>query len=427
MHREASMLSRDDKKSLDALMAAAKAASLSASRLNTNLKNAILHAMAAALVKASDAIVKENAKDIKAAKAKGLSAAVIDRLTLSPERIKGMAKSITDIAALPDPVGEIMHGWKRPNGIAIRKVRVPIGVIAIVYESRPNVTADCAALCLKSSNIVILRGGSDAFCSNVAIVKVLREAAKKHFDGELFFFIENTDRESVDHLLKKGVGAIDVVIPRGGKSLIKKVSEVSRIPVIKHYDGVCHVYVDQFADIENSLEVVFNAKVQRPSVCNAMECLLVHEEVAPAFLPLVYDKLSKAGVEFRACEKSRAFLPKAKKATKADFGCEFLDLVLAVKTVASVDEAIAHINTFGSGHTDAIMSDFAPTIKQFTEEVLSACVFVNISTRFNDGGEFGFGAEMGISTDKLHARGPVGLAELTTYKYIATGEGQVRA
>lgn len=419
-------MTTESKRRLDDIMQRAKAASLRVSRLGTDLKNTILKSMASALVKNTDAILKANAKDIKAGTERGLSKAVLDRLLLTPERIKAMAKSVEEIAALTDPVGEVMHGWKRPNGIAIRKVRVPIGVIAIIYESRPNVTSDCAALCLKSSNIVILRGGSDAFHSNMAIVETLKKAAAKHYDGELFFFVENTDRESVDHLLKKGVGYIDVVIPRGGKSLIKKVSDVSRVPVIKHYDGVCHVYVDEFADIEKSLGVILNAKVQRPSVCNALECLLVHRDIAPVFLPLVYAELSKAGVEFHACEKSREFMPKAKKATKADFGHEFLDLVLAVKTVDSIDDAIAHINTFGSGHTDAIMSDFAPSIRQFTDEVLSACVFVNISTRFNDGGEFGFGAEMGISTDKLHARGPVGLAELTTYKYVAVGDGQVR-
>lgn len=419
------MLTKDDKKKLDDVLINAKKASLKSAQLNTELKNKILLEMATAMRENAQSIIKANKKDMTNGRKKKLSKALLDRLQLSEERIDAMARSVEEIAALPDPVGETLGGTIRPNGINLTKVRTPLGVIAIVYEARPNVTSDCVALCLKSSNVVILRGGTDAFNSNKAIVKVLKDATKKHVKEEVFFFVENTERESVDYLLKKGEGYIDLAIPRGGKGLIKKVVSVSRVPVIKHYEGVCHVYVDEFADLVDAVEIAYNSKVQRPSVCNSMECLLVHKEIAQEFLPLIAEKYQEAGVEIRGCAETAKIID-CVKAKKTDYGKEFLDLIVAVKVVETIDDAIDHINENSSGHTESIVSLFSPHIKQFTDNVHSACVFANMSTRFSDGGEFGLGAEMGISTDKLHARGPMGIQELTTYKYVAYGDGQVR-
>lgn len=420
------MLSDKDKKKLDALLVSARSASLGSASLSTALKKKILLSMAASLKEKAAFIIRENKKDMADGENKRLSTAMLDRLKLDEKRIKSMADSVKNIALMQDPVGEVIDSWTRPNGIRISRVRVPIGVIAIIYEARPNVTSDCVALCLKSSNMVILRGGSDAFNSNKAIVKVLKAAAFKHTEKDVFFFVENTDRESVDYILQKGEGCIDLAIPRGGKGLIKKVMDVSRVPVIKHYEGVCHVYIDRSAPLKDAVSIAYNAKVQRPSVCNAMECLLVHKDIAEKFLPVISTEYASAGVEIFGCRRTRAILPHVSAAKADDFGREFLELKLAVKIVDDTDEAVAHINRYGSGHTDSIVSKSKKDIQKFVDNVQSACVFSNISTRFSDGGEFGLGAEMGISTDKLHARGPMGLKELTTYKYVVMGDGQIR-
>ena len=419
------MLTKEDKAKLKNIFKVAKNASLQTAQLDNELKNKILISMADALIEGADFIIAENKKDLDAGQANGLSKALLDRLELNQARVEAMAKSVREIAAMDDPVGESLDKWDRPNGMVINKVSVPIGVIAIIYEARPNVTSDCVALCLKSSNIVILRGGSDAFNSNMAVVKVLKAAAAKHTDLELFFFVDNTQRESVDFLLKKGLGFIDLVIPRGGKGLIKKVVSVSRIPVIKHYEGICHVFVDQSADLNKAADIAFNAKVQRPSVCNAMECLLVHKKVADEFLPMIAERYKQAGVTMLGCKKTCEIIGCA-PAKSSDFGKEFLDLTVAIRVVTNVNRAVDHVNKFGSGHTDSIVSDTQKNIDFFVNNVQSACAFANLSTRFSDGGEFGLGAEMGISTDKLHARGPMGVKELTTYKYVVTGDGQIR-
>lgn len=403
-----------------------KAASRELALVDTRTKDRALKAMAAALAKGSAYILRENAKDVAAAKRRGLSAALIDRLTLSDARIASMAASLAEIAALKDPVGEIIEKRRRPNGLAIEKVRVPIGVILIIYESRPNVTSDCVGLCLKSSNALILRGGSEAIRSNIAIFTVLERAARcSGLPGGCISIIRDTDRAVVNELLALD-GVIDLVIPRGGESLIREVARRSRIPVIKHYKGVCHTFVDKTADLKMASDICFNAKVQRPGVCNAMETMLVHRSIAGRFLPMMIERFRKAGVEIRGCAATRAIVPGVKAATEADWYEEYLDLILAVKVVGSVEEAIGHIMKYGSYHSDAIVTRDRKSAEAFLAGVDSACVYVNASTRFTDGGQFGKGAEMGISTDKIHARGPMGLEELTSYKYIVRGSGQVR-
>ncbi len=389
-------------------------------------RTAALRAMADALRKRADAILRENAADVAAARQAGLAAALVDRLTLTPERIAKMAGSVEEVAALHDPVGEIIEGYVRPNGLEIQRVRVPIGVVLVIYEARPNVTSDVAALCLRSGNAVVLRGGKEAIRSNLAIHRALAEAIEAAgLPPDAVQMIDTPDRALASALLRQQ-DTIDLVIPRGGEALIRAVAEESRIPVIKHYKGVCHVYVDDLADLDMAEEICFNAKVQRPGVCNAMETMLVHEGVAARFLPRICRRLAEAGVELRGCEKTRRFWPGAKPATEDDWYAEYLDLILAVRVVEHLSDAIEHIETYGSRHTDAIVSEDVRRIRRFIRDVDSSSVMVNTSTRFSDGGEYGLGAEVGISTGKLHARGPMGCRDLTTYKWIVTGTGQLR-
>jgi len=337
-----------------------------------------------------------------------------------------MVKGINEVIDLPDPVGEVIKMWRRPNGLLVGKMRVPIGVIGIIYEARPNVTSDAAVLCLKSGNAVILRGGSEAYHSNRIIVKYLREGlVEAGLPAESIQFLPFLEREAVKILLRLN-DYIDLIIPRGGEGLIKTVTEESTIPVIKHYKGICHVYVDEYADLNMAISISYNAKVQRPGVCNAMETLLVHEKIASDFLPPMAEKFRKGGVELKGCEKTREIIPDIEKATEEDWTTEYLALILSIRIVKDIEEAIRHINFYGSHHSDAIVTRDYSKAKKFLEEVDSAAVYVNASTRFTDGGEFGMGAEIGISTDKLHARGPMGLEELTSYKFIIFGDGQVR-
>ena len=413
------------RKEIEKIAKQAKDACSLLAKASTDVKNKALLSMARSLEKNASYLQRENKKDIIQAERKGLSAALIDRLRLTSKRIKEMSTCLKEIAELPDPVGEIMKIWKRPNGLKIGKMRVPIGVIAIIYESRPNVTSDCVGLCIKSGNAVILRGGSEAFNSNRAIYNILISAIKNMIPQEAIQFVPTTDRKAVDYLLKLDK-YIDLLIPRGGESLIKYVTAKARMPVIKHYKGVCHVYVDRDADLEMAMEICFNAKVQRPGVCNAMETLLVDEKIAEEFLPLMLEKFREAGVEIRGCKRTKKIVPWVKNARESDWYTEYLDLILAVRVVSGVDAAIAHIRKYGSNHSDAIVTEDYETAWKFLEEVDSSAVYVNASTRFTDGYQFGLGAEMGISTDKIHARGPMGLEELTTYKYIIFGNGQIR-
>jgi glutamate-5-semialdehyde dehydrogenase len=405
---------------------AAREASVRMGRASASEKNAALAAMARGLRGQAQWLLKENRKDLDAASSRGLSGAMLDRLALSDSRIEQMATGIEEVIALPDPVGEVERMGRRPNGLWVGKMRIPLGVIGIIYESRPNVTADAAALCVKSGNAVILRGGSEAIFSNTAIARILREAMTlAGLPAEAVAVIERTDREAIDAMLQ-AEEYIDLIIPRGGEGLIRSVAEKSRIPVIKHYKGVCHIYVDEGADIDQAVLVCVNAKVQRPGVCNAMETLLVHGKVAPDFLPAVSAPLGKHGVELRGCPQTLSLLPEAVPATEEDWGTEYLDLILAVRVVSSMEEAIAHIRRYGSLHTEAILTTDHARAMRFLRDVDSSLVLVNASTRFNDGFQLGLGAEIGISTTKIHAFGPMGLSELTTTKFIAFGDGQVR-
>lgn len=404
----------------------AKSASRELAVIDSRIKNGALIAMSEALRERAPYIAGENKKDLSAAMRKGLSPAFIDRLRLTESRIAGMAKSLSGIARLKDPIGEVIETRRRPNGLLIKKIRVPIGVILIIYEARPNVTSDCIGLCLKSSNAVILRGGSEAVNSNIAIFNVLNKVAvDAGLPEHSIEIIKDTDRRIVDELLIQE-GLIDLVIPRGGESLIREVTGKSRMPVIKHYKGVCHTYVDSGADLKMAEDICFNAKVQRPGVCNAMETMLVHRKAAKAFLAPMIKRFIGAGVEIRGCPETRRIVPGVKKAEEKDWYTEYLGLILSVKVVKDVEEAIAHIMKYGSYHSDAIVTKNKKNAGKFLNEVDSACVYVNASTRFTDGGEFGKGAEMGISTDKLHARGPMGLEELASYKYMVFGAGQIR-
>ncbi len=406
----------------------AKAASRIIASANTATKNAALNYIAEGIISSADTLKSENEKDITAAQKAGLSEAIIDRLRLTDSRIKGMADGVRQIISLTDPVGQLISGHTRPNGLQIQKVRVPIGVIVIIYESRPNVTADAAALCLKAGNAVILRGGKESIHSNIAINKILTSALEKAgLDNRCIQLVEIIEREAIDYLLKADQ-YVDVVIPRGGEALIRAVVEKSTIPVIKHYKGVCHTYVDEFANLKMAEEICFNAKVQRPATCNAMETMLVHEKIATIFLPEIAKKLQDAKVEIRGCNKTCEILGRSRllTATDEDFYNEYLDLILNIKVVNSLDDAIVHMAKYGSNHSDAIVTDKVANALRFTKEVDSAAVYVNASTRFTDGYEFGMGAEIGISTDKLHARGPMGLEELTSYKFVVFGNGQVR-
>jgi len=405
---------------------AAREASVRMGRASASEKNAALAAMARGLRGQAQWLLKENRKDLDAAASRELSGAMLDRLALSDSRIEQMAAGIEEVIALPDPVGEVERMVRRPNGLWVGKMRIPLGVIGIIYESRPNVTADAAALCVKSGNAVILRGGSEAICSNTAIARILREAMTlAGLPAEALAVIERTDREAIDAMLQ-AEEYIDLIIPRGGEGLIRSVAEKSRIPVIKHYKGVCHIYVDEGADIDQAVLVCVNAKVQRPGVCNAMETLLVHEKAAPEFLPAVSAPLGKHGVELRGCPQTLSLVPGAVPATEEDWGTEYLDLILAVRVVPSMEEAIAHIRRHGSLHTEAILTRDHARAMRFLRDVDSSLVLVNASTRFNDGFQLGLGAEIGISTTKIHAFGPMGLSELTTTKFIAFGDGQVR-
>jgi len=417
---------------LEAKGKAAKVASHRLAYLSSDVKNKALHNISHDLLAKKDEILAANQVDYKEAEASGMSAAMLDRLMLNPGRLEAIAQDVLTVAALPDPVGEIFDMRTQPNGLQIGKKRVPLGVIGAIYESRPNVTIDISVLCLKSGNAVILRGGKEAIHSNSALAKVVQDASVSAGVTEgAVQFIENTDRTLVDHLLTMN-DIIDLVIPRGGAGLIKSVAENARMPVVTGGIGVCHTYVDKSADINKAVAIAYNAKVQRPTVCNALDTLLVHAKVAERYLPLIATEWAKAGVEMDCDERALSILKshsglKLIPSTKEDWGKEFLALVAAIKVVDSLDEALEHIERYGSGHSEAIVTEEYPAAMRFLNEVDAACVYVNASTRFTDGGQFGLGAEVGISTQKLHARGPLGLRELTTYKWIIFGSGQVRA
>lgn len=395
--------------------------------LETGKKNNALLAIADALEKKADFILEENAKDIKAAQENHMKPGMVDRLMLSKERIGAMAEGLRQIAALEDPIGEILGMKKRPNGLVIGQQRVPLGVIGIIYESRPNVTADAFGLCFKTGNVVILKGGSDAICSNKAIVKMIRETLVScKICPDAICLIESTDRETTAQFMKMN-DYVDVLIPRGGAGLIKAVVNNSTIPVIETGTGNCHIYVDESADIQMAVDIIFNAKTQRIGVCNACESLVVHEKAKDRLLPVLQERLKEKQVELRGDAAVCEILPDAKEASEEDWGKEYLDYILSIKTVSSIDEAIAHINRYNTGHSEAIITKDYTNARRFLNEIDAAAVYVNASTRFTDGFEFGFGAEIGISTQKLHARGPMGLLALTSTKYIIYGNGQVRS
>jgi len=404
----------------------AKAAAAELAQASGAAKNAWLRQSAARLRERAADMLEANGADIAAASGFGLNEAQIDRLRLTPKRIDEIAHGLEEVAALPDPVGEVIESSVRPNGLQILKTRVPLGVVFFIYESRPNVTADATAICLKSGNAVILRGGKEAAHSSRAIVEILTETAVEHgLPADAIHLVETADRAAVGHFLSLPE-LIDVAIPRGGESLIRRVADEAQMPVIKHFTGNCHVYIDRSADLAMAERITVNAKCQRMGVCNACESLLVHRDVAVDFLPKIAAALAQHGVEIRGCEATCRLVPTAKPATNDDYAAEFLGPVISVKVVDSLDAAIGHINRFGSQHTDAIVTGDLAAARAFTARVDSSAVMVNASTRFNDGFEFGLGAEIGISTDKFHARGPCGLKELTTYKYVVFGDGQVR-
>jgi len=404
----------------------AQSASHVLAQLSTTIKNKVLLEMAGDLEHHQEWLIKENQKDLAAGEKAHLSSSLIERLRLTPSVIHGMSDGLREVARLPDPVGEVVKMWKRPNGLMVGRMRIPVGVIGIIYESRPNVTADASGLCLKSGNSVILRGGSEAFYSNQAIGQILREVlVKEELPEEVIQIFPHTEREAIREMLQLE-DEIDLIIPRGGEELIRFVAKHSKIPVIKHYKGVCHIFVDETANLEMATQVCLNAKVQRPGVCNAMETLLVHEKVGSRFLPKVAKVLQKEGVELRGCPQVRKVLPYIKEAQEKDWSQEYLDLILSIKVVKGVEEAIEHITRYGSFHTEAIITSDYKNAQKFLREVNSSCVLVNASTRFNDGFELGLGAEIGISTSKLHAFGPMGLEELTATKFIVYGEGQIR-
>jgi len=393
---------------------------------DTRKKDTALRLMAEMLDDKRKEIVRENAKDLDQARKANLSAAMIDRLTITQAVIDGMIQALHEVAALPDPVGQVTSMWKRPNGLMVGRMRIPLGVIGFIYESRPNVTVDAASLCLKSGNAVILKGGSEAINSNVMLASILEQALERSgLPSKAIQVVPSTDREAVKFMLQMDDN-IDLIIPRGGEGLIRFVAENSRIPVLKHYKGVCHIYVDESADLGMAQEICFNAKVQRPGVCNAMETLLVHQAIAEQFLPPMYERFKKAGVQLRGCEKTKAILKDIEPATEQDWYEEYLDLILAVKVVSNMEEALDHIDKYGSNHTEAIITTDYHRAQRFLAQTDSSVVLVNASTRFNDGGQLGLGAEIGINTSKLHAFGPMGLEELTTTKFIVFGNGQVR-
>ena len=404
----------------------ARTASLEMARLSTTSKNNMLLKMADALEEATSEIISENQKDLKAGEEKGLSSAMLDRLMLDENRIRGIAAALREVASLPDPVGEVTKMWKRPNDLMVGKMRIPLGTIGIIYESRPNVTADAAALCLKAGNAVVLRGGSEAINSNLAIAAVLQGVLKEmDIPRAALSLIPFTEREGVLEMLKQEE-FIDLIIPRGGESLIRFVVENSRIPVIKHYKGVCHIFVDQSADFDKAEQIIINSKTQRPGVCNALETLLIHKNVAAEFIPRIAATLSALGVELRGDKAFCDLVSCAVAATEEDWYAEYLELILACRVVDDIDAAIDHINRYCSLHTESIITSDYSRAQRFIREVNSSCVMVNASTRFSDGGQLGLGAEIGISTTKLHSFGPMGLEDLTTTKFIVYGDGQVR-
>ncbi|MFO7557470.1 MAG: glutamate-5-semialdehyde dehydrogenase [Desulfobacterales bacterium] len=411
------------------IMEMAKSARLASKKIaasSSGAKNAALSAIAEKIEEKASYIKSENQKDLDLARERGLSSAMIDRLTVSDATIKSMAEGLREVVLLPDPVGATSASWKRPNGLTVSKMRIPLGVIGIIYESRPNVTIDAAGLCLKAGNAVILRGGSEAIHSNRALAETIRLGlSETGLPPETVQVVPISDRKAVNCLLKQEE-SIDLIIPRGGEGLIRFVVENSKVPVLKHYKGVCHVYVDEDADLNMAEKICFNSKVQRPGVCNAMETMLVHKKIAEAFLPKMAERFSEAGVETRGCPETCRILPTAKQASEEDWPAEYLDLILAVKVVENMDEAVQHIGTYSSNHTEAIVTQDYSRANRFLREIDSSVVLVNASTRFNDGGQLGLGAEIGISTSKLHAFGPMGVEELTTTKFIVLGEGQIR-
>ena len=408
------------------LVSEARSASFILAKQNSTIKNQILLKIAEVIEQETSFLKDENAKDLRKAKSSGLPASKIDRLTLSDKVLSEMVQSLKEVAALPDPVGEIVKIWKRPNGLQVGRMRIPLGVIGFIYESRPNVTTEAASLCLKSGNAIVLRGGSEAINSNLAIAGLISNVIKDFgLPPAIVTLIPITDRKAVEVMLA-AEEYIDVIIPRGGEELIRKVVEQSKIPVIKHYKGVCHIFVDESADFDMAREVSLNAKVQRPSVCNSMETLLIHKNIASEFVPMIVKAMEEAGVEIRGCTEVKKMVPHVREAAEDDWPAEFLDLILAVKIVNNLDEAIVHIEKHGSLHTESIITQNFENSQRFINEVNSSSVMVNASTRFADGFEYGLGAEIGISTDKLHARGPVGPEGLTTLKYIVLGEGHIR-
>ncbi|PMP94099.1 MAG: glutamate-5-semialdehyde dehydrogenase [Thermodesulfobacterium geofontis] len=404
----------------------AKTASKNLAILSSGIKNEVLKRVAQKLRERKEELKKINEKDVNQALIQGHTKAFIDRLTLTDKIIEGMAKGLEEVAALPDPVGEVIKMWKRPNGLLVGKMRIPLGVIAIIYESRPNVTIDAAGLCFKSGNAVILRGGKEALNSNLALGEIFRETLKEfNILEDAVQVVPTPERKLMEYMLELE-DYIDLVIPRGGEGLIRFVTERARMPVIKHYKGVCHVYVDEDANLEMAKKIAINAKCQRPGVCNAMETLLVHKGIAEKFLPSLAEEYKNYGVELRGCPETLKYVPWAKPATEEDWYAEYLDLILAIKVVNDIDEAIEHISKYGSNHTEAIVTENYSKAMKFLKEVDASVVLVNASTRFNDGGELGLGAEIGISTTKIHAYGPMGLEELTTTKFIVFGNGQIR-
>lgn len=403
-----------------------KTAAAELSRASSGAKNNALNKMAQDLINKADHIIAENQIDIEQAHSKGLSAAMIDRLTLTPERLEKVSQGLREVSALTDPVGEILRMWSRPNGLKVGRMRIPLGVIGIIYESRPNVTADAAGLCIKSGNAVILRGGSETIRSNLAIGEILRNAmSESGLPEDAIQIIPVTDRDAILEMLKLDE-LIDLIIPRGGEGLIRYVAENSRIPVLKHYKGVCHIFVDESADLDMARDICVNAKVQRPGVCNSMETMLIHEKIAESFLPIIHKAFSEKGVELRGCERTKKIIPEINQANENDWYEEYLDLILSVKVVKDMNAAIEHIEKYGSMHTESIVTQSYENSQSFISGVNSSTVMVNASTRFSDGFELGLGAEIGISTSKLHAFGPMGLEELTTTKFIVLGEGQIR-
>jgi len=411
---------------IDELAKKAKVASASLISLTTETKNQILSTMADLLALNKQHLQAENVKDLEKGQQKGLSPAMLDRLRLSDEVVDSMISALRELCMLPDPVGKIENFVKRPNGLQVGRMRVPLGVIAMIYESRPNVTVDAAALCLKAGNAIILRGGSEAIHSNIALATILQQALREHnIDPNAVQIIPVNDRLAINHLLTLEE-EIDLVIPRGGEGLIRFVSEISRIPVLKHYKGVCHLFVDKDADLDKATPLVINSKTHRPGVCNALEGLLVHKDVAEKYLPVIAEALTVLGVELRGCPTSVKIANQIKKATEEDWGTEFLDYILCVKVVQNFEEAKRYIQKYGSQHTESIITENYSTAQRFVAEVDASAVMVNTSTRFNDGGQLGLGAEIGISTTKLHAYGPMGLEELTTRKFVVFGQGQIR-